>query len=373
MRGIDRYILRQLSVAMILVTLGLTGVLWLTQSLRFVELTVNKGASISDFMALTLLAMPNFLTVILPVSLFAVVLFTYDKLIADRELVVLRAIGVSHLDLARPALLLAAICWAIGMMLNLWLIPASVKQFHQVQWEVRSNAAGVLIQEGAFNQLGNGITVYVRSRTADGELRGLIVHDRRSPDRTVTIMAERGSLVKGPDGMPQVLMFDGTRQQVTKGSDRLSLLQFDNYAMDFSDQSEVGDARSGDVRELSLATLLDASESALDPQVYRQYRVELFGRLVSPLYCFTFALLAASCLLVGHFNRRGQLDRLALGAGLLVALQAMALGISDLAARDLGFLPLTYIGPLLPALVCARLLLGSPLARRGPPRGVAAS
>ena len=179
MRGIDRYILRQLIVGMALVTLGLTAILWLTQSLRFIELTVSKGASISDFLALTLLVMPNFLTVILPVSVFAVVLFIYDRMTADRELVVLRAVGISHAMLARPAVILAAGCALIGFVLNFWLIPGSVRAFRQLQWQFRSSATGVLIQEGAFSQIGDGLTVYVRSRTPDGELLGH--HRRRSP------------------------------------------------------------------------------------------------------------------------------------------------------------------------------------------------
>ena len=107
MLGINRYILRQLAVGMVLVTIGLTAILWLTQSLRFVELTVNKGASVGTFIKLTLLVMPNFLTIILPVALFTVTLFTYNKMISDRELVVLRAAGLSHWALARPAMILA--------------------------------------------------------------------------------------------------------------------------------------------------------------------------------------------------------------------------------------------------------------------------
>ena len=186
MGSIDRYILRQLSLGMVLVTLGLTAILWLTQSLRFVELTVNKGASIADFLSLTILVVPNFLTVILPVSVFAVALFTFDRLTADRELVVLRAVGVSHIGLARPALTLAAGCAVIGYILNLWLIPLSVSAFHFLQWQLRSTATGVLIQEGAFTQLGNGLTVYVRSRSADGELHGLIVDDRPQQAREVS-------------------------------------------------------------------------------------------------------------------------------------------------------------------------------------------
>ncbi|HXP95901.1 MAG TPA: LptF/LptG family permease, partial [Telmatospirillum sp.] len=217
MLGIVRYILRQLAVGMVLVTIGLTAILWLTQSLRFVELTVNKGASIAIFLKLSLLVMPTFLSVILPVSLFSVVLFTYNKLIADRELVVLRSAGLSHWTLAQPALILAGISTVVGLILNVWVIPKAVEEFHQLQWSLRSSATNVMLQEGQFNQVNNGLTVYVRARSPAGELLGIIVYDRRNPLNTITIMAERGALIKSDNGTPKVLMINGTREQVTRG------------------------------------------------------------------------------------------------------------------------------------------------------------
>jgi lipopolysaccharide export system permease protein len=45
MNGFTKYILRQLIVGMILVTSGLTCIIWLSQSLRFIEMIVNRGLS----------------------------------------------------------------------------------------------------------------------------------------------------------------------------------------------------------------------------------------------------------------------------------------------------------------------------------------
>jgi lipopolysaccharide export system permease protein len=366
MLGIVRYILRQLIVGMVLVTIGLTGILWLTQSLRFVELTVNKGASIGVFLKLTLLVMPNFLTVILPVSLFSVVLFTYNKLIADRELVVLRAAGLSHWTLAQPALILAGISTVVGLVLNVWIIPQAVEEFHQLQWSLRSSATNVMLQEGQFNQISNGLTVYVRARSPAGELLGIIVYDRRSPLNTITLMAERGALIKTDNGTPKVLMINGTREQVTKGSNRLSLLYFDNYAMEFDESSDTGEERSRDARERSTAELFSATEAQVGPTVFRQFRVEGHQRLASPLYHFAFAFLATACLLSGWFNRRGQTDRLILAIVLMVLVQAMALGVSNVATRHLVFIPLIYLAPLLPSVIGAWVLLAPSLKKATP-------
>jgi lipopolysaccharide export system permease protein len=53
MRGITRYVLKQLAVGMLLGTVGLSTLLWLSQSLRFVDLIINKGLSVGLFLRLT--------------------------------------------------------------------------------------------------------------------------------------------------------------------------------------------------------------------------------------------------------------------------------------------------------------------------------
>ena len=48
---VDRYVVRQLLLALAAVTTGLVALIWLTQSLRFVELVVNRGLSLRVFQA----------------------------------------------------------------------------------------------------------------------------------------------------------------------------------------------------------------------------------------------------------------------------------------------------------------------------------
>src|SRR5579859_4362519 len=351
MLAIDPYILRQLAVGMVLVTIGLTAILWLTQSLRFVELTVNKGASIGTFIKLTVLVMPNFLTVILPVALFTVTLFTYNKLISDRELVVLRAAGLSHWTLARPAMILAWANVLLGLMLNLWIIPWSNEAFHKLQYQLRSTATGVMLQEGQFTQIGKGVTAYVRARDPEGELLGLIIHDHRNPEKTITIFAERGALVQSDDGTPAVMMFNGSEDQVTTGSTRLSQIFFDTYTMKFSDASDSDDDRVRDARERSTRELFSLSASDIGSVQFRQFRVEGHQRFASPLYHLSFAFLATASLLCGWFNRRGQTDRLVMAIALMVLIQALALGASNIATKRLMWVPLMYLLPV----VCAEI------------------
>ena len=102
MTRLDRYIFRQLALALLAVTVGLAVLVWLTQSLRFIELVLDRGLSFLVFIELTGLLLPGFLAVILPIATFLVALFVYVRLSADRELVVMRAAGLSR-QKARPS------------------------------------------------------------------------------------------------------------------------------------------------------------------------------------------------------------------------------------------------------------------------------
>lgn len=361
--GITRYMVRQLAMGMALVAIALLCVMWLTQSLRFIELIVNKGLSILRFMELTMLLMPSFLVIVVPISLFAVTLFTYNKFNSDRELVVMRAAGLSHWALSRPALLLASVATLFSIVMSLWFIPWTLRSFHEMQWSIRNDITNVLLQEGAFNKFGDGVTIYVASRSPQGELLGLLVHDRRSPDRPVTLIAERGALIHTPTG-PRVLMINGNRQQVTPGTGKLSLLYFDSYTLDFSSSSGDGSDRHSDAREMTLRELLHTSPDTMDPVDYRKIRIELHQRISSPFFDLGLTLIALASLVPAGFNRRGQSAQSFLAIALMILVEALALGASNVATANLAFVPSMYIVALLPIGLGTWILLELPLPFR---------
>ena len=86
----DRYIFKNLLTATVFVSLVLVVLILLTQSLRFLELVMDSGASALSFWILTLLALPRFFEIILPLSVMAGVLFVYNRMTSDSELVVVR-------------------------------------------------------------------------------------------------------------------------------------------------------------------------------------------------------------------------------------------------------------------------------------------
>ena len=352
---IDRYMFRQLAIALVAVTGGLAVLIWLVQSLRFVELVVNRGLSFWVFLQLTGLLLPSFVAVILPITSFVVVQFVYQRLAGDRELTVMRAAGLSPLSLARPALCLAVLVMIAGYMLNLWLVPMSLSAFREFQWEIRNRVAAFLLQEGVFTSMSDDLTVYVRSRDRDGLLRGILVDDARQPGAHATILAERGRLVEGPNG-PRVMLINGNRQELDRQTGRLNILTFSENAIDLAQASRTESARPLDMSEVTLVELLDPHP--INAHDIPKWRAEGQKRLSSPLTVVSFSLVALLSVLTGAFRRHGGLMRPLLAIAGIVALLASGLAIGNMAARDNLLMPLIWLHAIAPGVICFWLLIG---------------
>src|SRR5947208_9636056 len=211
MNVLDRYILRQCLGIMVFVTAVLTVTVWLAQSLRLVDLIVNRGLSAEIFAFLALLILPRFLDIVLPIGVFIAVLFVFNRLTSESELVVMRSAGLSHLALAKPVLLLAGIAFFVLMSLSAYFLPASNRAFKDLQFEIRNRFVSSLIQEGTFTTISDKLTIYIRSRDDRGEVTGLFISDSRDPHNPVTILAERGVFVDSPNGA-RIVMVHGNRQ-----------------------------------------------------------------------------------------------------------------------------------------------------------------
>jgi lipopolysaccharide export system permease protein len=358
---LDRYMFRQLLVALISVTSGLVALIWLTQSLRFVELVVNRGLSMRVFLQLTGLLIPNFIAVILPITVFVVVQFVYQRLAGDRELTVMRAAGLSSTALSRPALLLTGGAVALGYMLNLWLVPVSYAAFREYQFEIRNRMAAFLLQEGVFTPLSDDMTVYIRSRDHNGTLRGILVEDARQKSSRATILAETGQLVEGPNG-PTVVLHNGSRQEIDRATGRLNVLTFTENTVDLASTNKASEQRYRDAAEMTTAELLNPSPDTPARDVGK-LKVEAHRRLSTPLTAASFAMVALLSVLAGPFRRHGNLLRPLVAVLSVVGLLALGLAISNLAARQTTLIPLIYVQAVLPGLLCAWRLFVPELPR----------
>src|SRR3984893_8354750 len=122
MNSLSRYILRQSFSVVLLVTGACTAAVWLAQSLRLIDLIVNRGLSAEMFLYLALLILPRFLNIVLPIGAFIAVLFVFNRMVTERELVVMRSAGMGPMSLAKPVLVLAGIAFVVLITLSAYFL-----------------------------------------------------------------------------------------------------------------------------------------------------------------------------------------------------------------------------------------------------------
>jgi lipopolysaccharide export system permease protein len=359
--ALNRYILRQSLTVMVFVTVSLSAAVWLAQSLRLVDLILNRGLSAELFLYLALLILPRFLDIVLPIGVFIAVLFTFNRLAAESELVVMRAAGLGPLALAKPVMILAGIAFVVLASLSLYFLPVANREFKDLQFEIRNRFVSSLLQEGTFTTISNKLTIYIRSRNERGEVTGLLIDDRRDPEKPVTLLAERGAFVDTPAGS-RIIMVNGDRQQYDIKSRKLSVLTFTRYTLDLDAMHDTPVVRFREPQERFLGELLFPPANIAE-RMRRSFAGEAHRRILVPFSAFSFAVIPLACLLPGQFNRRGQLKRVALAIILAFLYETLDLAVGNLANDGRAVaVPLMYVTALLPFFLGFGILLRGRIA-----------
>lgn len=368
MKKLDVYIIKQIVTGFLLVALSLMSMLWLTQSLKFVEMVTDKGLPVYMFVEMTSLLMPRVFSILSPIALFVAVMFVYNRLITDSELVVMKAVGISSVVIARAAIIMGCTLAVFNVFVLNYGIPAAENRFRDLEYEVKNSFTKMMLREGAFTSFKDNMTVFIDKFADDGSVYGILVSDGKKTDEKVVTVAESGRL-EYTDAGPKILLKNGTRQIMNKKSGQFSSMKFDDYVVDFGDIS-VSRKKSKGVREWRIADLLDAANDPNTPlKEAKAYRTEAHRRILAPFFNLIFALFACTGLLVANFNRRGQGKVIALSILAMIIVQTLDMSFTSMSKRNNGMISLMYINCFLPLLVTVWWLVKTPVFRRRKAQG----
>ena len=147
MKKLNSYIAKQIIIGFLLVSFSLMSIIWLSQSLRFLDLIASEGVSIGIFIQMTSLLMPRIFTILAPISLFASVLFVYNRMLSDQELVVMKSAGISPWQLAKPALSVSLLLALANIYVMNVGIPKAENAFNDLEWKVENNISHLMLRK----------------------------------------------------------------------------------------------------------------------------------------------------------------------------------------------------------------------------------
>ena len=278
----------------------MAGLAWMMQILTMLRFLIQYGISVWGFLGLTSQMLPMIAAIIIPFASFIAVMFVYNKLISDREITVMAASGMSPLQVARPAIIMAGILTVIHFSLSLYAVPRTQERFYDMQWAMRYGLAHLVIQEGTFTQMSRGLVAFVEN-VAGHDLSGLMLHDGRNPAQQMSISADRGRLVHTERGMSMVM----THGSVQWRDDNFIVGTFDSFDMDMN----LADRNPGNqfrVRRMPTSQLLNWAGrlDELSPRNQGRVMSEVSNRFLLPLMSVILTLIGLVILLRASLIRR---------------------------------------------------------------------
>lgn len=358
-----RHILKYLLTSLAFLATVLTTGVWLTQSLRFVDIIVNQNLSVGGYFSLVGFLIPDLIAIVLPLCILISVLFTYNKLTADHELSIFRTCGLSNWRLARPALILAFFMAILVAFINIYIVPLSFRHLRDMEYKLRNEFSSNFVQDGMFNSL-RGVTVYARTRAMNGDLDGVFIHSvgqalttthpKRNP---FTIVAQHGTIVEREGKKSLLMLFNGTRQEKDEKTGKVSFFHFQTLSYDLDQLAINIQERIIKPYERSLSDLLYPPDAdTLHPTTKAQFHSEGHQRLLAPLLVVLFALIGLSTMLPQEFNRRGRQKRIFLAMGLAICIHIGLVFLININGRWVMSIPLAYLSAILVGLLCLFVL-----------------
>jgi lipopolysaccharide export system permease protein len=320
-----KYAFKKFFLVSITLTILIISVLWLAQSLRYMDLIVNNSVSMGAYFSLVAYLLPDLFVVISPIAFAIATLFCFNRLMITHELAALRSLGISNLRLSMPILSIASGLFIFLMFLNIIIVPASFQKLKQQEHVMKNAFSGALLKEGSFNTA-KSFTLYVREHNDKDELHGIFIYQpAKNGQPAHTTLAETGQVFKSSDRL-LLLLKKGQRQDYIPSTRQYAHFSFDEFVYDLTDAIATPESRPERASEKSIHQLLNPDASTMD-DIKRRFRSEAHQRILLPFLCLLDALLICGILLSGELGRRHNKNKIIAAAVSILFIHLLTMGL----------------------------------------------
>lgn len=351
---IQKYLFRQISLPVAAASGSLAGIGILSQTLDQLEVIVERGQSVWILLKLTLLAVPQLFSVILPIGLFVGGLIALTRLQREQELTAAYASGMSRWQMIAPGAWLAVAVALIMLLTNVVIQPWAQRATREQAFAIRTDLAALLVEEGRFVQGPNGLTVYVQQIEQNGLLKNLFIYIQNGPKVTTWDASE--ARFGQVDGQPVLTMKQGSWQEYSS-TGVLQQLVFDGYVFPLAPYVRDDQRIRYKPSDLWTPQLFDPTEEQLEDSGSRgELMAEAHARLSSPLYALTAMAMALTAILGGAFSRTGYSARIAKASAAFLVVRVVGYAVVAASAWNIWLNVFQYVLPIVATAVTLRLL-----------------
>jgi len=316
-RGIlDRYIFAELVPPFFISLTGLCLVLLTKELLRLVELLVSKGVGLGAVIKVFLHLLPSFLVLTLPIAGIIASITAFGRLSFDKELIAMRASGLSLLRLSRPVLVFSCLIFGLTLALSQWGQPWTSVSLKKLALSLLRDKLTLALDNGVFNEPVPHMVIYVSDSRTGPSRRGIFIADERNPlDRRVIVASDYTLLSDLGNSQVGLRLLNGTVHSRPHDLEQYHQVSFSTYDLKVSlDQSVYAAVEERPSREAVLAQL--ERTQWRDTGALRRL-MESYKDLAFPTAALIFGILGVPVGIVS--KRSGRIGGFAVGVGIVIA------------------------------------------------------
>ena len=353
------YILRQMITPFIIITLALSGIIWMVRAIRLLDTVVLSGQNLSLWLELWLYTAPNILVLVLPPAVLLALFYSFYKLFLDSEIIAMFSVGISKWRIMRPALWFSFALAGMILILELYAAPWANRQLQSRALEINANIANAMLRPGLFTSPISGITAFIRKRDKDGQIYGIFFQDQRDPDKLISYTAQSGTLVRN-QGRVELIMFNGHVQHYDRKAEKtgITLVKFDRYSYNLTHLSKPDSSNTLKLNELYPHQIFNRiNDDDATPTQRRDATTFAHKIALNPLYIIAYALLALAIFLPAQINRGGYKKRIIIAIIIALAMRFSSFVFANLSADHILYLLAAYLIPLITSVITLWVIL----------------
>ncbi len=270
--------------------------------LTLTDLVVSHGVPLADVSRMILYLVPSFLVFTIPMAFLLAVLLAFGRLSADNEIIVIKASGISLMQMLPPVVACALVAVLLALGASTMGVPWGNSAFKELSFQVLKRNITATIREKTFWDDIPGIVMYADQYHEQSHLlKGVVIHDGRNTDRPMTIFARDGVVSSTPGNQALLLSLHDGSIHISGISGLYRLVHFGEYTMTVGDKgSSTTIARNEPDMWLSeLQHQIDAPGTSDKDRL--KVLAEFYSRFTFPFASLVFAILAVP---LGIQNRR---------------------------------------------------------------------
>lgn len=301
------YILKRLCASIGVLATILVVLLWLTQSLRFIEVIVHHNVSLHGYFSLIIYLLPDMLVKVLPICTLIGAIIAFGKFTLDNELQVMQTLGKSPWQILQPGIAFACLLTLALLSLNIYIIPNSYRAFRNQEFQLKNQFSSSIVREGSFNVI-KSLTIFVEKRRSAKEFEGVFIHDSgehagKKSKRPYTLFAKEGFLKK-INNQYVLILYNGVRQE-KDDKNTIQSFEFNELVYNLDEFTTIVNSRNLKPYERDLRELFQiAAENTDNLKLQKRMAAEGHQRILLPFLCLINILLAGLVMVVNRPSRR---------------------------------------------------------------------